>query len=73
MCRNKQKMKSRSEGIASITTMAVALFAILIFAVRAAQGLMPWIDVWYGVGAEILLIWALDRISRNYLKAMSAS
>ena len=46
-------------GIASITTMAVALFAIIIFAVRASQGLTPWIDVWYGVGAEILLIWAL--------------
>jgi len=48
-----------SIGIASITTMAVALFAIIIFAVRASQGLMPWLDVWYGVGAEILLIWAL--------------
>lgn len=46
-------------GIASITTMAVALFAIILFAIRASQGLMPWIDVWYGVGAEILLIWAL--------------
>ncbi|MBE0680972.1 MAG: glycerol-3-phosphate acyltransferase [Anaerolineales bacterium] len=46
-------------GIASITTMAVALFAIIIFAIRASQGLMPWIDVWYGIGAEILLIWAL--------------
>ncbi len=46
-------------GIASITTMAVALFAIIIFAIRASQGLMPWIDVWYGVGAELLLIWAL--------------
>lgn len=48
-----------SIGIASITTMAVALFAIIVFAVRASQGLMPWMDVWYGVGAEILLIWAL--------------
>ena len=46
-------------GIASITTMAVALFAIIIFAIRASQGLMPWLDVWYGVGAEIFLIWAL--------------
>ncbi len=46
-------------GIASVTTMAVALFAIIVFAIRASQGLMPWIDVWYGVGAEILLIWAL--------------
>lgn len=48
-----------SIGVASITTMAVALFAIIIFAVRAAQGLLPWTYVWYGVGAEILLIWAL--------------
>ena len=46
-------------GIASVTTMSVALFAIIIFAVRAAQGLMPWFDVMYGVFAEILLIWAL--------------
>jgi len=48
-----------SIGVASITTMSVAFFAIIIFAVRASQGLMPWIDVWYGVGAEILLVWAL--------------
>lgn len=46
-------------GIASITTMAVALFVTIAFAVRASQGLMPWADIWYGVGAEILLIWAL--------------
>jgi glycerol-3-phosphate acyltransferase PlsY len=46
-------------GIASVTTMAVAFFAIVVFAIRASQGLMPWIDVWYGVGAELLLIWAL--------------
>ena len=45
-------------GIASITTMAVGLFAIIIFAIRALQG-GPWIYVWYGVGAEILLVWAL--------------
>jgi len=46
-------------GIASITTMAVALFAIIIFAVLAAQGVLPWTYVWYGVGAELLLMWAL--------------
>ncbi|NOT06076.1 MAG: glycerol-3-phosphate acyltransferase [Anaerolineales bacterium] len=45
-------------GIASITTMAVGLFAIIVFAIRAFQG-GPWIYVWYGVGAEVLLIWAL--------------
>ena len=46
-------------GITSVTTMAVALFVIIVFAIRASQELMPWIDVLYGVGAEILLIWAL--------------
>ena len=46
-------------GIASITTMAVALFAIIIFAILASQGNLPWTYVWYGVGAELLLMWAL--------------
>lgn len=46
-------------GIASVTTMAVALFAIILFAILAAQGILPWDYVWYGVGAELLLIWAL--------------
>lgn len=46
-------------GIASITTMAVALFTIIVFAIRASQGVIPWDYVWYGVGAELLLIWAL--------------
>ena len=46
-------------GIASVSTMAVALFAIIIFTIRASHGQMPWIDVWYGVGAQILLLWAL--------------
>jgi glycerol-3-phosphate acyltransferase PlsY len=45
-------------GIASVTTIAVALFAIVIFILRALQG-QPWEYVWYGVGAELLLIWAL--------------
>ncbi len=47
-------------GIASVTTMAVALFAIIIFAVLAVQGILPWTYVWYGVGAEILLMLALQ-------------
>ena len=46
-------------GIASITTMAVALFTIIVFAIGASMGYIPWIYVWYGVGAEILLVWAL--------------
>jgi glycerol-3-phosphate acyltransferase PlsY len=48
-----------SIGIASVTTMAVAFFAIVVFAFRASQGLMPWAYVWFGIGAEILLVWAL--------------
>ncbi|MGB7874460.1 MAG: glycerol-3-phosphate acyltransferase [Anaerolineales bacterium] len=46
-------------GIASITTMSVAFSAIIIFTIRAWLGLSPWVDVLYGVLAEILLIWAL--------------
>jgi glycerol-3-phosphate acyltransferase PlsY len=46
-------------GIASVTTMAVAFFAIIVFAVRASMGLMPWVYVWFGIGAEVLLVWAL--------------
>jgi glycerol-3-phosphate acyltransferase PlsY len=45
-------------GYASVTTMSVALFAIIVFAVRAVNG-FPWVDVLYGVLAELILIWAL--------------
>jgi len=48
-----------SIGIASVTTMSVALIAAIIFLVRAVQGVGPWVDVFYGVLAEILLLWAL--------------
>jgi glycerol-3-phosphate acyltransferase PlsY len=46
-------------GYASITTMSVALTAIVVFSVRAMLGLSPWSYVAYGVIAEVLLIWAL--------------
>lgn len=46
-------------GYASITTMSVALITMLIFLVRAIQGLSPWQYVLYGVIAEGLLLWAL--------------
>lgn len=48
-----------SLGYASVTTVSVALFAIVVFAWRAALGLSPWSYVWYGVIAEALLLWAL--------------
>ena len=54
-------------GIASITTMSVALFVIIIFAVRAWLGQMPWIDVLYGVLAELILMWALRPNIRKLL------
>lgn len=53
-------------GYASVTTMSVAFIAILIFAARAVNG-FPWVDVLYGVLAEILLIWALRPNIKNLL------
>jgi len=52
-------------GYASVTTMSVALFAIIVFAVRAAQGAAPWTDVLFGIVAEVLLIWALRPNIKN--------
>ncbi len=52
-------------GIASIATMAVAFYTIIIFAVGASMGYIPWIYVWYGVGAEILLVWSLRPNIKN--------
>jgi len=48
-----------SIGIASLTTMAIGLVLIIIFALQASQGHLPSIYIWYGVVAELLLIWAL--------------
>jgi glycerol-3-phosphate acyltransferase PlsY len=46
-------------GIASVTTMAIGVIVIVIFAIRSALDLQPTIDIWYGIAAELLLIWAL--------------
>ena len=56
-----------SLGIASVTTMSVALFVTIIFAVRAYLGLMQWTDVLYGVIAGGLLLWALRPNIRKLL------
>jgi glycerol-3-phosphate acyltransferase PlsY len=48
-----------SIGIASLTTMAIGLVVIIIFAMQASQGHLPSIYIWYGIAAETLLIWAL--------------
>ncbi len=48
-------------GYASVTTISVGLFALLIFGVRAFLGLPDanWIDAVYGLAAALLLTWAL--------------
>jgi glycerol-3-phosphate acyltransferase PlsY len=46
-------------GYASVTTMSVALLAIIVFTVRYLTGLGPWQYIVYGVLAEIVLVWAL--------------
>jgi glycerol-3-phosphate acyltransferase PlsY len=55
-------------GYASVTTMGIALLAIIIFVLRAVNGLSPWAYVVYGVLAEALLLWAL----RPNIKALRA-
>lgn len=46
-------------GYASLTTMSVAFLATVVFIVRAITGASPWAYVVYGVGAQLLLVWAL--------------
>lgn len=46
-------------GFASVTTMSLALFALLIFAAKAFLGQIPWQYILYGLIGEVLLVWAL--------------
>ena len=46
-------------GIASVTTLAIGLSVIVVFALRALLGVHEPIEIWYGVMAELLLILAL--------------
>lgn len=46
-------------GMASVATLTVGLAIIVLFAVRASLDLMPWVNVLYGLIAELILIWAL--------------
>jgi acyl phosphate:glycerol-3-phosphate acyltransferase len=55
-------------GYASVATMSVPLLAFLIFAIRAYLGHSPWQYMFYGVIAEIILIWALRPNIRRLLK-----
>lgn len=46
-------------GIASVTTMAIALVVTIIFAIRAYLGYQNPVDILYGILALFLLVWAL--------------
>ena len=46
-------------GIASVTTMAIGFIVITVFTIRIALGVQEPVDIWYGIIAELLLIWAL--------------
>jgi glycerol-3-phosphate acyltransferase PlsY len=46
-------------GYASLTTLGIALTAIVIFSIRYSLGLSPWQDIVYGAAATLLLLWAL--------------
>ncbi len=56
-------------GYASVTTMSIAFFTILIFAYKAIQGTLPWQYIVYGIVAEAIVIWALrpnlDRLRKG--------
>jgi acyl phosphate:glycerol-3-phosphate acyltransferase len=46
-------------GIASLTTMAIGLVVTIVFAIYSSLGRLEPINIWYGVAAELLLMWAL--------------
>jgi acyl phosphate:glycerol-3-phosphate acyltransferase len=55
-------------GYASVATMSVPVLAFIIFSIRAYLGLSPWQYVFYGVMAEIILVWALKPNIRRLIK-----
>jgi glycerol-3-phosphate acyltransferase PlsY len=46
-------------GIASVTTMSIALIVTIVFAIRAYLGYQNPVDILYGILALFLLVWAL--------------
>jgi len=46
-------------GYASIATISIGFFTILIFVVRFLQGSSSWVYILYGLTAETILLWAL--------------
>ena len=54
-------------GIASLTTLSIGLVVTLVFAIRSSLGLLEPVNIWYGVIAELFLIWALRPNIRKLL------
>lgn len=46
-------------GIASLTTISIGLIVIIVFGINISKGIQDPIDIWYGIIAESLLLWAL--------------
>ena len=46
-------------GIASLTTISIGLIIIIVFGINISQGIQDPQDIWYGVFAELFLLWAL--------------
>jgi glycerol-3-phosphate acyltransferase PlsY len=46
-------------GIASVTTMIIGLVVTIVFAIQISEGYQNPIYIWYGILAELLLLWAL--------------
>ncbi|MDO8755546.1 MAG: glycerol-3-phosphate acyltransferase [Anaerolineales bacterium] len=57
-------------GYASVATMSIGLMAALIFGARAWLGLSSWIYIFYGLIAEVLLLWALRPNIQNLLNGV---
>jgi acyl phosphate:glycerol-3-phosphate acyltransferase len=54
-------------GIASLTTISIGLLVIIAFGIQISRGLMEPVNIWYGVIAELLLLWALRPNIRKLL------
>ena len=46
-------------GIASLTTMAIGLVVTIVFAFYSWRGFLEPVNIWYGVIAELFLLWSL--------------
>jgi acyl phosphate:glycerol-3-phosphate acyltransferase len=46
-------------GIASLTTISIPLIIIIVFGINISKGIQDPIDIWYGIFAELILLWAL--------------